>query len=277
MFPSGESRSELLHPQRIYSTVSGQNKEEVSMSGDSIDYTQIINDLEAKKAAIDSTLVSLRAAMALGAVVGQPGDSSSPSLNTIMPSASGGEVPVGAFLGKSIPEAAKLCLQIVKKKLTSKEIAEALKKGGIESTAKSFPMLVHSILDRASKSGSGIVKLDRSYWGLIEWYPSAMRAAGASEKRSEKKSAKRKKSQARTKKPESKPTENKSVEKKEGESSYQKVAAALKNKPGTELSKQEIALSTGVAETVVGMLLGTLVKTKKAEKTASGKFRAMAA
>src|SRR5579863_6215867 len=120
------------------------------------DYTAIIADLEAKKAALDATITAFRAAQAAGAL-GQPGDASvSPSLAAPF-AASGGEVPVGAFLGRSIPEAAKLCLQIVKRKMTTREIADALKKGGIESTSKSFPMIVHSILDRASKGPSSSI------------------------------------------------------------------------------------------------------------------------
>src|SRR3984957_13537813 len=133
------------------------------------DYTAIIADLEAKKAALEATLTGLRAAQAVGAL-GQPGDAPSGGITALPFGANGGEVPVGAFLGRSIPEAARLCLQIVKRKMTTREIAEALKKGGIESTARNFPGQVHSILIRASKpSDSPIMKLDRSFWGLAEW------------------------------------------------------------------------------------------------------------
>jgi hypothetical protein len=147
------------------------------MATEPFDYAAVISDLEAKRAALDATIGSLRAAQALGAL-GQSGEGSSMG-NTLVPSISGGEVPAGAFFSKSIPEAAKLYLAIVKRKQTSREIAEGLKKGGIESKSKSFNAQVHSILDRARKAGTGIfVKLD-GHWGLAEWYPSALRAGAA--------------------------------------------------------------------------------------------------
>jgi hypothetical protein len=87
-----------------------------------------------------------------------------------------GEVPAGAFLAKSIPDAAVLYLQIMKRKATTKEVAEALKRGGMESTSSKFQNIVHAVLNRYWKSGGDIVKLDKSTWGLAAWYPSGVRA-----------------------------------------------------------------------------------------------------
>lgn len=237
------------------------------MGSEPIDYAAIIADLETKMATLATTLASLRAAQMAGAL-GQTGESSGAMATTMVPSASGGEVPVGAFLGKSIPEAAKLCLQIVKRKMTSREIADALKKGGIESTAKSLPLMVHSILTRSSKGNGAIVKLDRSYWGLVEWYPAAMRASAALEKRSDKRV--RKSRRARRTKGNAEPALTVTGQ----ATPTSRVTMVLKSKPGTEFSAEDVAPSANVTVPVARMTLGRLVASKQAEKTSAGKYRA---
>lgn len=241
-----------------------------------IDYAAIIADLQAKRAALDNTISSLVAAQSIGAL-GQPGDGSL-AASTIVPSlyGAGGEVPVGAFLGKSIPEAAKLCLAIVRKKLTTREIAEHLKKGGIESTAKNFNSIVHSILIRAaSKPGSGIVKFDRSYWGLVEWLPAGMRGSGAAPQKRKTKSGRARKTRrlVAAAKPQ------KAIESANGSGIgvQEQIVKLLHAKPNTEISAQDVASSLGMRIQTAHFLLGKLVHRKQAEKTASGKFRAAAA
>src|SRR6266852_4822406 len=111
------------------------------MGVEQMDYAAIVADLEAKRNALDQTIAAFRAAHALGAL-GQAGEFPLPpnglvpsvfGPSTFVPSVTGGEVPAGAFLGKSIPDATKLYLEIVKKKQTSREIAQALHKGGMET------------------------------------------------------------------------------------------------------------------------------------------------
>jgi hypothetical protein len=237
-------------------------------STEQVDYMVIIADLEAKRAALDAAIAAFRTALSLGAL-GQLGDASGVVTNTVVPfSGSGGDVPVGAFLGKSIPEAAKVCLQIVKRKLTSRDIAEYLKKGGIETTAKNFPSLVHSILIRASRAGSGIVKLDRSFWALAEWYPSTMRTSGLSEKRSYKRiSGRRRKSE-----PSAEPKQ-----KKQSSGAVSRITEALRSKPDVEFSAEDIAEPASVAVPVARLMLGRLVAQKVAEKTSGGKYKAATA
>src|SRR5438067_1301016 len=139
-----------------------------------IDYAAFLADLDAKIAALEATRNSVRAAMALG-TLGQSTELPEGMQGTIssMPSMTSysGDVPAGAFHGKSLPEAAVIYLSMVKKKQTSAEIAEALKKGGLESTSKNFVQMVHSGLDRARllRKNSPIVKFDRSHWGLKSW------------------------------------------------------------------------------------------------------------
>jgi DNA-binding CsgD family transcriptional regulator len=240
------------------------------MAMESIDYAAIIADLEAKRTALDATITAFRAAQAAGALGISGGDSTGGMADgfsaALLPT---GDVPVGAFLGKSIPEAAKLCLQIVKRKLTSREIAEYLKKGGIESSARNFPGLVHSILIRASRAGNGIVKLDRSNWALGGWYPASMRTAGASEKRPYKR-RKQRKPESKTQPPEVKPEEAKPTD---GLKPKERIVKALRSQPGQEMSVQELADHLGMKKPIVSMVLGKLIQKNSIQKTVSGKYR----
>jgi hypothetical protein len=245
-----------------------------------LDYGAFLADLESKKVALERAIASVRAVMDGGALTANVGDSMAMAdgfSSSLMPA---GEVPQGAFLGKSIPEAAKLYLAIVKRKQTSREIAEGLKKGGIESKSKSFNAQVHSILDRARKLGTGVfVKLD-GYWGLAEWYPSGLRN-GVTQKQKRSGDKTKRKTKKRSEAVASEKTVSKNVvpgpiSQKKGRP-QEEIAALLKGKSGAEVSAQEIALPLGIKVQVAHLLLGKLIKGKRAEKTASGKYRAIAA
>jgi hypothetical protein len=243
--------------------------EEIMGAMETFDYTAIIADLEAKRAALDATITAFRAAQAAGAL-GQPGEATVGTL-AVPFAASGGEVPVGAFLGRSIPEAARLCLQIVKRKMSSREIAEALKKGGIESTAKNFATIVHSILDRASKGNSGIVKLNSS-WGLAEWYPASLRSSGTVEKRPKGKRGRKPKVKASLSTAPPIKTESGSPD-----GLQHRIVKLLHTKPGAEFAPSEIASALGVRVQTIHFILGKLAFRKQAEKTTEGKYKSIAA
>jgi hypothetical protein len=226
------------------------------MGSETIDYTTIIADLEAKKSALDAAINAFRLAQAIGAL-GQALESASvPSL--VAASSVAGEVPAGAFLGKSIPEAAKLFLAIVKSKQTSRDIAAALLKGGIESRSKSFGTQVHSILDRASKSGSGIVKLDRSHWGLVEWYPAGVRAGLSQEKRGKRRISK----------------SSKRAKKEQATNGMGPQATILNFMQGKGfLAPKDISAHTGIKIQTTCLLLSKLAASKKLDKSADGHFK----
>src|ERR1700733_6023541 len=147
-----------------------------SENDNKIDYGAILADLEAKKNLLEQAIASFRAALAVGALGGGNGSSSyanfsSPSVNG---SIHGGEVPAGAFLGKSIPEAVKLYLSIAKSKKTTREIADALRKGGMEKTSTNFENIVHAGVNRAMKNTSAFLRVGKA-WALPEWYPAGVR------------------------------------------------------------------------------------------------------
>ena len=155
----------------------------------------LLADMEAKKAALDAAMTAIRAAIVAGAL-GAPGDPQmAPSvLNATGIPAGGADLPRGAFLGKSATDAIKLYLSAVRRKQTNKEIAQALRDGGLES-AGDFGNFITSALFRLKKEGA-LLRFDDG-WGLSEWYNEAFRTklgATSIKKPSKRGKGKRKKS-----------------------------------------------------------------------------------
>jgi hypothetical protein len=236
------------------------------MGNEQMDYAAILADLEAKRNALEATIASFRQALALGAL-GQAGDVSMSSNGSGSLSGSvGNEVPAGAFLGKSIPEAAKLYLAVVKKKQTSKEIAEALKRGGMESTSKNFVGIVHAVMARARKANTGIVKLDRSYWGLADWYHPGLRSTIVPEKRTARKKARKKKE------PKALPSASAAPAPPAKGKANERALAYLQGKPHAEHSLAEVGAHLGMGVQGARLVLGKLVKAGKVRMTAPGMY-----
>lgn len=225
------------------------------MSVEKIDYAAIIADLEAKRLAIETAIASLRTVASFGTLT--PADGA--TVNTTMPfAASGvGEVPDGAFHGKTMPDAIRLYLELMRKKQTAREISDGLRKGGMESTSKWFDKIVYATLDRLKKAKE-VVKIG-SEWGLPQWYPALMRAGISDNGTAQKAKAK-------------KPVRKLKVAKlEEGPSS--KIRLFLKENPGLH-TPAEIKSISGIGDAKVAMmLLGQLAKKGEVEKTSDGKYR----
>ncbi len=73
------------------------------------------------------------------------------------------DVQTWQFLGKSQPEAAKALLKMVEHPLTTEEIIEGIRKGGIEVGSTKYGF--YSILSRSDD----FVKVKKNTWGLSEW------------------------------------------------------------------------------------------------------------
>jgi hypothetical protein len=133
----------------------------------------LLADMEAKKAALDAAMIAIRAAIVAGAL-GAPGDLQLGSVAANSPVTPVGftDLPRGAFLGKTATEAIKLYLSTIRKKQTNKEIAQALRDGGLES-AGDFGNYITSALFRLKKEGT-VLRFDDG-WGLSEWYNEAFR------------------------------------------------------------------------------------------------------
>jgi hypothetical protein len=179
-----------------------------------------------------------------------------------------GEVPAGAFLSKSIPEAAKLYLSIVKKKQSTREIAEALKAGGIESTSSNFVGIVHAILDRSRKAGGEFLKMGKGYWALAEWYPAGFRNSHAASAKPKKKKAKAK-AKARVSEPKTDATQEPKAPPAEKGTASARIAEVLRSAPEGRTSEQ-VAKAIGMHPKVTAMTLGRMLKAGMVVKTDAG-------
>lgn len=242
------------------------------MSGEPLDYTAFLSDLEAKKAALEQTIASFRQAMALGAL-GQTGDGG-PIPSLAAPSLSGGEVPTGAFLGLNVPEATKLYLEIVKKKQTTKEITEGLKKGGIHSTSEFFLKTVYAALTRMSQPPNPSVVKVGSQWGLATWFPKGIASGNPQGKRAKKKKAAKPKTTPASPHQAEASTQ---VATMSSPGATERIASLLQSAPGLEFSGTELAARFNLQPAIAHMLVGKLIQKHKAEKTAGGKYRAVSA
>lgn len=236
------------------------------MSTENIDYAAIITDLEAKRAAIDNAIASLRAVAGMGTT----GNFDGVLPTAAMPYAAsgGGGIPDGAFHDMTLPEGIRIYLGFKRKPQSAREITEGLKKGGMKSTSKWFDKIVYATLDRLKKARD-IVKIEGE-WGLPEWYPALKRPGDVQ------RSPRLKGIPASSKKYVHKPNGRKNKVKSVGKietSPGVKVILYLNGNPGSH-SAEEVQGATGIKNLkVTSMLLGQLVKKGKVEKTSDGKYR----
>ena len=130
------------------------------MSDQGINYEAVLADLEARKAQLDSAIAAIRGIMGqpIGSGPGTPGGGSSYS---------GGAPAHDAFIGMSIPDAAKKHLANVRKKLSTQEIMAALESGGLPASKYST---VYAVLRRREGQVGDIINM-KGDWALAEWYP----------------------------------------------------------------------------------------------------------
>lgn len=132
------------------------------MSTDNINYEDVIADLEAKKAHLETMIAGLRAVAGLGNLgippSGGPGGTSPTN---------SGKIASDAFFGKSIPVAAIAHLSNVRKKLSTQQLMDAMEAGGLP---KSKYNTVYAILRRRESQVGDIVNM-QGEWGLASWFP----------------------------------------------------------------------------------------------------------
>jgi len=241
------------------------------MASDKFDYARLLSDIDAKIASLQTLRESVQAASASGAL-GQPIEGAELPTQTLaarndtlgVPT----DLPEGAFIGKSVPACIELYLSAVKKKKTNKEIAAALREGGVESNASNFDNVVTGSLFKLKKDGR--VLRFKDGWGLSEWYPAHIRAVSpaASAKRTRKKGKRNGR----------KSTADKSSTVASGQSTLAKGKASdrimelLRTKPEREYSSAEIAEHIGTGVQVASMVLGTLRKSGKVKMSAPGMY-----
>lgn len=240
------------------------------MSTEKVDYYgAILADAEAKIAALQELVASVKKAVALGAS-GPSGEvlpSASPSNNEAM------DLPVGAFSGLSVPAAVKLYLGAIKRKQTAPQIVAALKDGGMESTASNFYTVVAGALFRLKQSNE-ILRF-KDGWGLASLYPEHIRKAAATQeskparKKAKKPTKGKAKSQTKTEQPEKHPSVvvpiTKSVE--------QRISGILHASKGDSWHPTELAKNLELNVTGVQLTLGRMAAKGLVKKTGDGKYQ----
>lgn len=132
--------------------------------GQEIDYAAVLADLEARKTALDAAIAAVKAILGQGPV--EALGLSSGGTRQIGIGSEPQEVTPGVFHGLSVSQAAKKYLEMKKTKQRTKDIAKAIREGGIETTASNFYANVFNTLKR----GKDFIKLGKQ-WGLAEWHP----------------------------------------------------------------------------------------------------------
>jgi len=145
------------------------------MSDQPINYEAVLADLEARKAQIESAIIGIRV------MLGQSGTSP-----TGGPTGGGspyaGSTPAhDAFIGMSIPEAAKKHLTTVRKKLSTQELMTAMEAGGLP---RSKYNTVYAILRRRENQVGDIINM-KGDWALQEWYPNYRKKSSSAESEAE--------------------------------------------------------------------------------------------
>ena len=225
-----------------------------------------LGSLDAKIAALQTLRASYVAAVSIGAF-GQPGEGGSISFpmgaGVVGVSGAPMELPHGALLGKSLPAAIRLYLSAIKRKQTIKEIATALREGGVESTAANFETSISSAVNRLKASGE--VLRFKDGWALAEFYPDSLRAkiGAATEAKPRKKGRKA-----------AKRTGTKKAAEPEPSSKTQILATFLAKHPGVSYTSSELAAAAGVASVGLGIVLMHLQKAGKVRKDGDGRYRA---
>ncbi|MGC2447437.1 MAG: hypothetical protein WA477_07325 [Candidatus Sulfotelmatobacter sp.] len=129
------------------------------MNDQAINYEAVLADLKARRAQLDSAIAAIEG------ITGQIG--TSPSGGPGGGGYVGGMPAHDAFIGMSIPEAAKKHLTAVRKKLSTQDIMTALEAGGLPPSKYST---VYAILRRRENQVGDIINM-KGDWALQEWYP----------------------------------------------------------------------------------------------------------
>lgn len=229
------------------------------------DIAAIIRDLKKRRAELDVSIASLERAYGATISVGEEGGSS----------ANGGdqqptELPRGAFLGKSIPAAIKLYLYAMKRKQTDREIATALREGGVESTSDNFEKVVTGCLNRMKMNGE--VLRFKDGWGLTEFYPAHLRTSlgqeGASKRKGSKKKPKKTAPKAAAGAPPTMPQPRPMP------STFDRIEAHVRAKKGEWVAFHEVTAAFPEYDSkMVALALGKLAKKNGWEKSPEGHYR----
>jgi hypothetical protein len=232
-----------------------------------MDFSAILANMESKRSALEAAINSLRAAMAAGALGVTASGEVIPVTGIPSPSSGhhGIDIPNGAFHGKTVTEAIKAYLGTIKKKQKTRQIVEALKKGGIESSSDKFLNIVYNALSRMQTVTGEVVKVGTE-WGLSEWFPPGMRAQPKSS--SAARDPKNKQKRPR------KAGGRKVVGGHEEETIPRRIEEFLISHPETVYTPSEIAAALGIDAVAVNVRLKRMVARGRVVKQGHAQYRA---
>jgi hypothetical protein len=232
-------------------------------------FQKIIRLLQDQRALIDNAIQSVMAAsgafLPAGEGEGAPG---TPFLATGSADSQPVELPRGALLNKSLPAAIKLYLHAVKQKQTIRQIATALRDGGVESTSPNFEGVVTGCLNRLKSNGE--VLRFKDGWALAEFYPENLRVRLSQAKNKAKPKGKKSKK--------SKKAANAVPENREKSSAGKGLQERIENyvqvdHKGNWVSTSEVAKALGVDLRPLPLAMGRLAKKHGWEKGGEGRYR----
>jgi hypothetical protein len=232
----------------------------------SIDYTVMIADLQTKRAAIDAAIMSLVAASGAMVPVGDGSVSYAQQADSRPV-----ELPRGAFLGKSLPAAVKLYLSAVVKKKTIKEIATALREGGVESTSDNFEGVITGCVHRMKSNGELLQFKDG--WALAEFYPQHIRASLSQQTGAKGKAAKKKATKTHKNPKSAKTAPSASQKPVSADGLEQRIESFALAHQGEWVTFKDVANALpGTLPSVVSLTLGRMAKKRGWEKNEEGKY-----
>lgn len=136
------------------------------MSDQPINYEAVLADLKARRMQLDSAIAAIEG------ITGQTGTTpGGPGGGYV-----GGAPAHDAFIGLSIPDAAKKHLATTRKKQSTQELMAAMQAGGLPESKYST---VYAILRRRENQVGDIINM-KGDWALQEWYPNYRRKSSAS-------------------------------------------------------------------------------------------------
>jgi hypothetical protein len=232
----------------------------------------IVTKLTSIRASLDAAIGHLNQALAASGWMLPNDDPNALPFASLSGDSQPVELPRGAFLGKSLPAAIKLYLHAMKRKQTIREIATALREGGVESTSENFESVITGALNRLKSNGE--VLRFKDGWALAEFYPEHLRNKLAHDSGT-KRSAPKKNLKKTKKSPRSaETTEVKTSDSKDSGLERRIEAYLEKERKGTWVSAGEIVNAVNAEPRSFPLVMGRLVKKHGWEKNPEGRFRA---
>jgi hypothetical protein len=128
------------------------------MSPEPVNYEIVLADLQTKRDQLDAAIVAIRGIMGSAGALA----------TAVIPRVSDiSQIPPRAFTGLSVSVAAHRLLQMVQRRMSTREIMQGLQAGGLRTSKYRN---VYSILRQREAAQADVMNID-GVWGLSVWNP----------------------------------------------------------------------------------------------------------